>query len=242
MLIDPFERPETHHQVCGGLLAHSRHSRNVIRRVPHERLHINKFRRRDPVSLLHVRGKIIRHLGPALLRPGNPDLHMLGGKLQRIPIPGNDGHLHPLLLTGPGNGPQQVVRFQPRLLHDLNPHGLKHFLDHRNLLTQLLRHGLSGTLVVRVHLMPEGRRVDVKCDRQVFRLFLIQNLEQDIQKSENGIGVQALGIGQIRHPVKCPVQNTVSVDQNDFFIHRELSFYNKSTFHSFFQIIKNSIH
>ena len=224
----------------GGLFPHPRHPRDIIRSVSHERLHVNKFRGSHSVSFLHIRGIVIRHLGSALLCPGNPDLHMLRGKLQCIPVSGNDGHLHPLFLAGSGNGPQQVVRLQPGLLHDLDLHSLQHFLDHRNLLPQFFRHGLSRPFVVRVHLMPKGWRVDVKGDRQIFRFFLVQDLEQDIQKPEDGVGVQPFRVGQVRHPVKCPVQNTVSVNQNNFFVHRSFSFYHK--FHIFFQIIQDSIH
>ncbi len=53
----------------------------------------------------------------------------------------------------------------------------------------------------------------VKGHRQEIRLLLLQNPEHDVQKAVHRIGVQTFGIGQIRHAVKGPVQNAVSVYQ-----------------------------
>ena len=68
--------------------------------------------------------------------------------------------------------------------------------------------------------MAEGRRVNIESNGQVIRFFLVQDLKQDIQKTEYCTRVNAGRICEIGHPVKCPVQNTVSVYQYQlFFIH-----------------------
>ena len=65
--------------------------------------------------------------------------------------------------------------------------------------------------------MPECGCVHIKSNCQVIRFLLIKDLKQDIQKSENRSGVQSCRVGQIRHPVKCSVQNTVPVYEHKFF-------------------------
>lgn len=65
--------------------------------------------------------------------------------------------------------------------------------------------------------MAEGRRMHVKSHRQIFRLFLLQNLEHDIQEAIYRIGMEPLGIAQIRHTIERSVQYAVPVNQNHFF-------------------------
>ena len=144
---------------------------------------------------------------------------MLRGQLQKIPVPGKHRDLHALLLASLRHGSQKVVRLQPGLFHGQNPHGVEHLLEDRHLLVQLLGHGLSGALISIIHFMPEGRRLDVEGHRQIIRLFLIQHLEKCIQKTKNGVRVKALGIRQIRHAVERPVDNAVSVHQQNFLAH-----------------------
>ena len=61
--------------------------------------------------------------------------------------------------------------------------------------------------------MPERRRVDIECHRQILRLFLFQYLKHNVQKSIDRIGMQSLRIRQVRETIKRPVQNTVSINQ-----------------------------
>ena len=203
----------------GRLLAHPRHAGNVVRGIAHQCFHIDEFFRRDAVAFFHFRRIVILHFSPALLRLRDADLHMFRGKLQRIPVTGDDGDVHPLLLTQVRDRPQQIVRLQAFFLDDLDIHGFQDFLDHRHLLPQLLGHRLSRSFVIRKHLVPERGRMYVKRHRQIFRLFFIQNLKHNIQESVYRIRVKPFRIRQIRHAVKRAVQDTVSVYQYDFLSH-----------------------
>ena len=204
----------------GRLLAHPRHAGNIVRGIAHQRLHIDEFFRRDAVTLFHVRRIVILHLGPALLRFRDADFHMFRGKLQGIPVAGDDGDVHPLLLAKVRDRPQKIVRLQAFFLDDLDIHGSQDFLDHRHLLPQFLGHRFSRPFVIRKHLMPERGRMHVKRHRQIFRLFFIQDLKHNIQESVYRIRVKAFRIRQIRHAVKRAVQDTVSVYQYDFLSHQ----------------------
>ena len=70
--------------------------------------------------------------------------------------------------------------------------------------------------------MPERRRMDIEGYRQILRLFFLQRAEQNIQKTIDRIGVQPLGIRQVRKTVESTVQNTVPIDQNNFFTHTKI--------------------
>ena len=104
------------------LLTDTRDARNIVGRVAHESLHVDKFCGGDTVTLLHIRSMIVLYLRLPLLCLGDTDLHMLCGKLERIPVSGDDGHVHALLLAHTGDRPQQVVRLKACLLDDLNIH------------------------------------------------------------------------------------------------------------------------
>ncbi len=52
----------------------------------------------------------------------------------------------------------------------------------------------------------------VKGHRQIIRMFLLQDLEHNVQKTKDRIGMQPFGVAQIRHAVKGSVQYAVSVN------------------------------
>ena len=171
------------------------------------------------ISRFHVLRIVIFHLGSAALRLGNADADMVCGHLQKIPVTRHERDFHPFPLRTLRDGSKNVVRLQPRLFHHADAHGQKQLLHHRHLFPKLRGHGLSRALVLLVYLMPEGGRVDIESHRQIIRLLLLQNLEHNIQKAEDRVRVEPLPVGQFRHPVKRPVQYTVSVYQNQFQSH-----------------------
>ncbi len=214
MGIDVVHGTVLHHQLRSGLLAHLGDSRHIVRGIPHQSLQINELQGRDLIGLHHVLRIVVLYLRPAHLGLGYSDHNMLVRNLQQIPVAGHKRYPDAFRLRLLGQSPQNVVRLQPRLLHDNDAHSLQHILHHRHLLSQLLRHGLSGPLIFLIHPVTEGRRMHVKCYGQIIGPLLLQNLEHNIQKSKNRIGMQPLRIGQVRHAVERPVQNAVPVDQD----------------------------
>ena len=166
-------------------------------------------------------------LGPELLRgdvPGGGLAHagghqLHGGvavdQLQGVLVPGDDHRVPPLLPVPPRHGAQQVVRLPALQLAAADVHGVQHVLQHRHLNGQLLRHPLALGLVLGKRLMPEGGRPHVERHRQPLGLFLVQQLEQDVEKAEDGVGGQALLGGQIlADAVKGPVDDGIAVDNH----------------------------
>ena len=142
---------------------------------------------------------------------------MLVRNLQQIPVSRDKSDLNAGALCLLCQRAKNIIRLKPRLLHDDNAHRPQHILHHRHLLAQLLRHGLSRSLICLIHLVPEGRRMDVERYREIIRLFLFQYLKHDVQESVDGIGMQSLRIRQLGDSVKGSVQNAVSVDQDKLF-------------------------
>ena len=201
------------------LLANAGNSRNIVRGIPHQGLHVDKLMGRHAVLLLHVRRVVVLDLCSPSFRLGDADLGVVRGKLQKVPVPADDGDFHPRGLASSRDGAQQVVRLQASLFDDPDAHSRQNLLHHRHLLAQLLCHGLSRPLVVRVHLVAEGGGVYVKCHSQIFRLLLLQYLQHNVEEAVDGICVEPLGVSQIRESEKCPVQYTVSINQYYLFSH-----------------------
>ena len=178
---------------------------NVIGRVAHQRFQINELLRCHLITFFHICRIIIFHFSTTLLCLWNANLNMLRCKLQKISVSGNNGHFHSFFFTSSGQCSKKIVSLQSRTLYSLNPHRAKDFLNNRNLLPQFVCHRLSCSFVSVIHLMTECRRMHVKCDRQIIRLFFIQNLEHDRQKSIDCIRMKSFGIRQIRKSEKCPV-------------------------------------
>ena len=60
--------------------------RNIVRGIPHQRLHMDEFLRRNQILLLNISGKIILHLRPALLGFRNSDLRVLRRQLKQVTV------------------------------------------------------------------------------------------------------------------------------------------------------------
>ena len=113
-----------HNDLCSRLFSDSRYARDIIGGIAHQRLQVNKLRRRHLIAFLDIRRIIIFHFRPSLPGLGDPDLNMVCGKLKKIPVSGNDGYFHPFFFTAGGKRPDQIVRFQACTLDGLDAHGL----------------------------------------------------------------------------------------------------------------------
>ena len=172
-----------HNQFCGSLFPHFGNAGNIICRITHQCLQVDKFRGCDLVFLLHIPCIIIfyfRFSHPCLW---NTDFYMIRCNLQQIPVPGYQGHLHAFRFAAFCHGPQNIVCFIARKLHNMNVHGRKKLFQYRNLLSKFLGHRLSGSLVCIIHLMTKCRCMDIKSHCQIGRFFLLQNLTHNIQEA-----------------------------------------------------------
>ena len=78
------------------------------------------------------------------------------------------------------------------------------------LLDQLRRRGISACLIFRINRMPERRAMFIKTDRHILDVLFLNHFQQHIQKTVNGIGIDAVRVHQ-RQCVKRPVHQAVSV-------------------------------
>ena len=199
------------HQLRGRLFPDLWHARNIIRRISHQSLQINKLLRRNLIPRFHIPGIVVLHFCPAAFGLGNPNLNMLRCNLQKVPVPGNKSHFHAFPFGPRRQRSEDIVGLQPGLLHNTDAHRLKHLFHDRNLLPQLLRHRFSCSFIFLINFMPKGRRMHIKSHGQIIRFFLFQNLEHNVQKTMNRIRMKSLAVGQIGHAVKSSVQDAVSI-------------------------------
>ena len=81
------------------LLTDSRHPRYIVRSISHQSFYVYKLFWSNPVYFLYIRGIVVFHFRPSLLRFRNPDLYLFCRQLEHIPVPGNDGYIQPFFLT-----------------------------------------------------------------------------------------------------------------------------------------------
>ena len=219
MAVEVFNGVVELNQGHGALFSHALHTGIVVGGIPHQRLQVDqvdgvKAVLRPEFVRAHVSGGGVAHTGCDQLHGG-----VLVDELERVLVPGDDDGLAPLGGIDPGHGAQEIVRLPALQLTAADVHGVQHLLQHRHLDSQLLRHPLALGLVVRERLVPEGGRAHVKGHRQTLGLFLVQQLEQDVQKTENGVGGQTLPGGQVlADAVKGPVDDGIAVDGHE--LHR----------------------
>ena len=213
MLMGILNGTELHDHLGCGFFSNAWNSRNIIGTVTHQSFQFYDLRRRYLIFFEHFRSMIILNgsLAPDGLRKSNQNL--IRGKLKKIPVSGKNGDIHAFRFTSSCNCAKKVICLISFQRHDVDPHGSKHLFDQRNLFPKFLRHGFSGSFISFVTLMPERRCTQVKGNGKVLRLLFFHNSEHNIQKSIYCSCMASLCIGKIRQAIKCPVQNTMSIDQ-----------------------------
>ena len=200
----------------GGLFAHALHAGDVVRSVPHEGLQVDDVDGVEAVLLPEgVWGHIFRgglaHAGGDQLDGGVPV-----DELEGVLVAGDHHGGAAALTVDPGHGAQQVVGLPALQLVPADVHGVQHLFQHRHLGGQLLGHALALGLVALVDQMAEGGGLQIEGHGQPLGLFLVQQLEENVQKAENGVGGQPVPGGQVlAHAVKGAVDDGVAVDDHE---------------------------
>ena len=114
---------------------------------------------------------------------------MIGDKLGEVLVPGDHDHAESLFLGQAGIGAHQVIGLVSQFLDNGGCSGPRS----PALISGIWAASSSGIgrpvgLILLIHLMAEGGAFDVKKDRGVFRLFFLEQFEQDPGESEGGIG------------------------------------------------------
>ena len=216
MLMRIFDRTVLRDDSGRSLLTHSVQSRDIVRCIAHERLHLYDARGRHTV----LRHHIVRIVGIDRSLPlgclGQQYLDVSICQLQQIAIPGYYAHLIAVLLVSFCYRSYDIIRLIALHGDDRYLHSRQQLLDDRHLLAQLIRHRLARPLIVRIFPVTECRCAQVKCYRQPLRLLAVHYLEHDVDKAVYSVGMQSLGVGQRRDSVEGTVQYTVSVYKYNF--------------------------
>ena len=107
---------------------------------------------------------------------------------------------------------EDIVRLVSGLFDYRHAHRLKQLLEHGHLLRKLIGHTLSRRLVAAVHLVAEGRLLDIKSDRHRLRLTLVFEAQKDIHEAVDGVGESAVLRREHLYAVKRAVQYAVAVN------------------------------
>ena len=212
--VDSVEGSKLRYQCNSRLLADTCDTGDVIGGVAHKRLYINKVSRGQSVIFLGNRGRIIsNYLGVAHFGRGKQHLDPVTDKLEGVAVTRGNIAGVPLLLCGKGKGAEYIIRLIARKLDGGKTHQVQYLLKLGHLLGKLGRHTLASCLVSVIHLMTEGRRVQVKCDRNRVRLGHILEPKKNIQKSNYSVSELSILCGQQFDAVKRAIDDAVSVNQ-----------------------------
>ena len=132
-------------------------------------------------------------------------------ELQAVPVAGNHHTLPAIVAANAAHGADHIIGLPALAGINGNIHGLQHLHHHRHLLCQFFRHSVACCFVTIVLQVTECGAVDVKGNTHRFWLLLLLHPLQNVQKSENGIGVKPLPGGKGLDSKKGTIYDGVSV-------------------------------
>ena len=196
--------------------AYACHAGDIVGGVALNGLDINHLAGRYAVFLFDAGFVVNRDLRLSEFGSGQTDTDMGGHQLQAVPVPGGNEAFVAGVLTGFGKGPQNVVSLEALALDEGITQIRQQFLQCGHLLGQLGRHSLALCLVSGIHLVAEGGGFQVKGNGHGVGLGFVLELLEHGHKAVNAVGKQAVFGGKKLHTVKSPVDNTVSVQNQQF--------------------------
>ena len=149
-------------------------------------------------------------------------MNMFIDQLQSIPIAGDDEKLLLRRSLG-GQCPDDVVRFKSFQLQNRDSQSLQHFPGHRELFGQLRRSRFALGFVIGIFLVPKGPFTLVKSDYNARWFQIGHQFDDHVGKSKHGVRELSVGGRQGGQSIKCPMNQTTTVDDNKFGVHRASS-------------------
>ena len=189
ILVDALHRAVLLDEGEGGFFPDARHAGDVVRAIPHQGFSFNKLEGLDAVFFLHRRRVHGEVLGAPRAGGCQDDGGVLVHQLEGIPVPGEKKGISPLLLHSLRQGTQDVVRLVPLALHHRPAQGGDKLLHHRQLLPQLRGHSLALGFVAVVELVAEGGGREVEGENRLLRGQVVHQLQDDVKKAVDGVGV-----------------------------------------------------
>ena len=195
-----------------GFLADAGHAGDVVRRIAHQALDVDKLWRLDAV-LLADGGRV--H-GDGLFVGRQQNRRCIVHKLQAVAVTGSQQRRAARGLARCGQRAENIVGLPARLA-DLHKAKVgQQLLQNRHLLGQLLGHAVAGGLVAVVGGVAERRRALIPRDGDGVGLVRRQQVEQYILEAVDGVGVAAILRRQQLDAEKRAVDQAVAVQDHEF--------------------------
>ena len=196
------------------LRADAGHTRNIVRAVAHQPLHIDQADRRKAVLLLE-RCRIIRlRLTDALLRQKDGELR--ADELQGVAVARNDACLHALCRRLHRERADDVVRLVVIKFEKRNAECLRQLLQQRNLGDQFLRRFVPRSLVVGIKSRAKRRTALVECDDDLCRRQLLQELYEHHGKAMYCIRMNSARIRRELQRIERAKEETAPVNDRKY--------------------------
>ncbi len=212
---DPVEGAVGVDELGRGLLAHPRHSRQVVGRIATQGRVGHVVGRPDSCPFDDPR-LVVQHVvgyAPAVVE----DLHVgVLDELIAIAIPGDDDDVAPRVAGLGGERGDDVVGFETRQLHRRDVQGCDHLPHEAELLRQQVRRLLAVAFVGGHPLVAEGRLWPVEHHRDRLGIMVPQEVDQHRCEAVDGVGHLARSGGEIcRQREEGAVGERVAVDQEN---------------------------
>ena len=191
----------------GGLFSYAGHSGDIIGAIPHQRLAVHVIFRRHSVFFL----KSGRIGDQGLLICAKKHRGLIRNKLQAVAVTRQQIYLHILPFRLCGKSTKNIVCLKARLFRNVDAHSGKAVLGNGKLRKKLRRGRFSARLVFTVHIMAEGRRLDVKGGGAHIGLYGIKLCRHGIYHSVYRVCRYSRGRRQRSDPVERTVQYAVCI-------------------------------
>jgi hypothetical protein len=209
------QRPELLDERGGGDLADARDPGDVVDLVAEDRLVVDHLLRGDAHLLLDL-GAPAPAAAAARLGHRVVERDPVADELGEVLVARDDDDLPALLPRAAGEGPDDVVGLEPRLLQHRDVERLRHLAHERELLLQVVGRGGAVRLVGPVEIVAErvapGR---VEHERDVRRRVLAQRLEQHRREPVHGVRRNALRRREVRQRVVGAEDEPGAVDERE---------------------------
>ena len=219
-LVERLERHEFADELRGRLLPYSRNPGDVVAGIAFERLvvdHLSGHERKP----LHDSCRVVedRVLDPGA---GGHEPGLVGHELKHVQVARDDRRIQTAPFRLHDERADDVVRFVAGQLIDGDAQRLDNLTDLRELVSEVIRHPLSGRLVLGVLLVPERGPGEVEGDRHIVRLQVGDPPQHDAAKPKDRVDELALRRRQGREREVSAVDEPVAVEQHQAF-HRQAS-------------------
>ncbi len=200
------DRPEGLDQLNGGLFSNSGNAGDIVNGVSCQAHHFHNLfggHAKAPDDAVYVVPDFLHRV---------VDLDMVTDELKKVFVPGNDDDVG-LRLQPLRHRSNQIVGFVSLQFQGRNPVSFHDLLDIRDLRGQAFRHGRPVGLVFSVNVASKGGRLRIKGHHDVVRLVILEHLEKHLGKTEDRVGRDTLGIGEMPDGIEGTVDIRRAINQ-----------------------------